>query len=80
MDIPEAPDPRTRAVPDSEPPDEGAGDIIGQGELQAVSRARSEVTRNLSLRGIGQMLGTRLGTGITRRSFNSRLALATASL
>lgn len=41
VDVPEAPDPRTRAVPDSEPLDEGGGDINEQEELQVAGRARS---------------------------------------
>jgi hypothetical protein len=41
--VPEAPDPRTRAVPDSEPFDEEGGDIVGREELQA-DRVKSEVT------------------------------------
>ena len=32
--VPEAPDPRTRAVPDSEPLDEWGGDIFAKEELQ----------------------------------------------
>ena len=42
--VPEAPDPRIRAIPDSEPLDEGGGDIFGQGELQVADRARLAVT------------------------------------
>lgn len=79
--IPEVPDPRTRAVPDSEPPDEGEGDIFGQGELQVVGRAGSEVTRGpFSLRMSIQIFRTRLGSGMTRRSSNPRLTSATAFL
>ena len=42
--VPEAPDPRTRAVPESEPLDDGRGDIFGQEELQVADKARSVVT------------------------------------
>ena len=74
--IPEAPDPRTRAVPDSEPLDEGGGDI---GELQVVVRVKSAVTwRSFSSATCSELaIGALLGT--IRRSSNPRLASATTS-